>query len=101
VEEDCTMLIESLGKSTHYLLFQYTREELKKVIGSFSELKNEMLTNKPFKVLTSDGPDIPLWNTYFEKESEKEGAEPRWFHTSWLYAECYMYRRVHEAFELR
>jgi hypothetical protein len=64
-------------------------------------LKNELQTNKPFKALTSNGPDVSSWNTYYEKESEREGAEPRWFRTSWLYAECYMYRRIHEAFELR
>jgi len=83
------------------LLFQYTKEELKEVIGSFSKLKNELQTNKPFTVLTSDGPDVTSWNTYYEREAEREGEEPRWFSTSLLYAECYMYRRIHEAFELR
>ncbi|XP_021931470.1 protein-glutamate O-methyltransferase-like isoform X2 [Zootermopsis nevadensis] len=81
-------------------LGEYTREELKKIIGSFSELKNELLTDKPFKAITSDGPDVSSWNAYYMKENEREGSEPRWFHTSWLYAECYMYRRIHEAFEL-
>lgn len=74
---------------------------MKEVIGSFSKLKNEVQTNKPFEVLTSDGPDVSSWNTYYEREREREGEKPRWFHTSWLYAECYMYRRIHEVFELR
>jgi hypothetical protein len=74
---------------------------VKDVIGSFSKLKNEAQTNKPFTVFTSDGPDVSLWNTYYERETKREGEEPRWFHTSWLYTECYMYRRIHEVFELR
>jgi hypothetical protein len=84
-----------------FLLFQYTKEELKDVIGSFSKLKNEVQTNKPIEVLTSDGPDVSSWNAYYERERERQNEEPRWFHTSWLYAECYMYRRIHEVFELR
>lgn len=98
-----TKVIDNLVRDKDQIvkaLGEFTKEEVKEVIGSFSKLKNEVQTNKPFEVLTSDGPDISSWNTYYERERERAGEEPRWFHTSWLYAECYMYRRIHEVFEL-
>ncbi|KAJ9588360.1 hypothetical protein L9F63_018286 [Diploptera punctata] len=79
---------------------ELAKEEIKEVIGQFSKLKNELQTNKPFQLLTSDGSDVPAWNAYYERETDREGEVPRWFRTSWIYAECYMYRRIRETFEL-
>nr|XP_004460439.2 damage-control phosphatase ARMT1 isoform X2 [Dasypus novemcinctus] len=41
-----------------------------------------------------------MWNQYLEYQQTlvNEGdGEARWFHSPWLYVECYVYRRIHEA----
>ncbi|UYV69052.1 C6orf211 [Cordylochernes scorpioides] len=73
------------------------REEVKAVIGRLSKLRNEMQTNKPMLPLESSEEDVDLWNLYLEEQPEV----PHWFESAWLYVECYMYRRIKEAFELR
>ncbi|XP_069677496.1 damage-control phosphatase ARMT1-like [Periplaneta americana] len=97
-----TKVIDHLVRDKEQILSKFgeiAREELKEIIGSFSKLKNELQTNKPFQLLSSDRKDVCLWNAYYQKETEKAGEEPRWYRTSWLYSECYMYRRMQESFE--
>ena len=74
---------------------------MKNVIGRLSALQNEMITNKPIKPLVSNGPDVSIWNTYLEEENSKHDFPAAWYDSSWLYVECYLYRRIREAFELR
>nr|CAI5827285.1 unnamed protein product [Callosobruchus analis] len=73
-------------------------EELKTVIGELSELKYEIQTNKPLKALTSTAPDANIYNEYISQQANTKG-QPTYFHTIWLLSECYMYRRVNQAFE--
>ena len=76
-------------------------EDLKSVIGQISKLRYEMLTDKPM-VPISNGPDVDQWNTVFQVyEKELEGAEPSWFSVSWLFAECYMYRKIADVIKSR
>ncbi|XP_042226243.1 damage-control phosphatase ARMT1-like isoform X2 [Homarus americanus] len=44
--------------------------------------------------------DTDLWNRQFEKYISVYGMPPKWFTAPWLYVECYMYARIHEAFYL-
>lgn len=60
-----------------------------------------MVTNKPIKQLVSDGSDVNLWNKYLERENANNDLPAAWFDSPWLYVECYLYRRMKEAFELR
>lgn len=76
------------------------KEEIKRVIGRLSALQNEMVTNKPIKPLTSNGSDVPQWNAFLELQNVENEYPASWFVSSWLYVECYLYRRIKEAFEL-
>ncbi|PSN30855.1 Protein-glutamate O-methyltransferase [Blattella germanica] len=99
-----TNVIDHLVRDKEKIISDFgeqAKEESKEIIGKFSKLKNELQTNKPFELLTSDGSDVQKWNEYQRKEAENEGEDPKWFSTSWLYAECYFYRRIRHAFELR
>ena len=58
-----------------------------------------MLTNKPLSEISDGGGDCAVWNAYLNQARvADEGTDPRWFETSWLYAECYAYRRMLTAF---
>lgn len=63
-----------------------------------SQLRYELTTDKPFKQLTDTGSDAHMWNEALEKLILQIGKENcTWFKGPWLYAECYMYRRIREA----
>lgn len=73
-------------------------EEAKSILGSFSKLRYEMMTDKPLAYLTDNSSDVTIWNKCFDSWTEKLSACPTYYSVSWLYAECYMYRRIHESF---
>ncbi|KAL1124632.1 hypothetical protein AAG570_001256, partial [Ranatra chinensis] len=75
------------------------REELKKVIGKLSQLKNHIQTDKPLDLLVDLDPDLKQWNNDLEKKIEKYGT-PSFFNCDWLFAECYLYRKLREIFSL-
>lgn len=75
-------------------------QEMKDSIGRLAKLRNEMQTDKPFIDIVSDAPDVKIYNQCLEDYKKQFGSEPKWFECEWLYAECYMYRRVREAFEV-
>jgi hypothetical protein len=62
------------------------------VIGQLSRLKFEMQTDKPLTAITDGGADAELWN----RSLEAAGA-PSWWKGAWLWAECYLYRRIAAA----
>uniref|UniRef100_A0A8C3HT72 Sugar phosphate phosphatase n=1 Tax=Chrysemys picta bellii TaxID=8478 RepID=A0A8C3HT72_CHRPI len=74
-------------------------EAEKNTISILSKLRNELQTDKPLVPLDDKLPDVPLWNRYLEyQQNLLDGNEqPSWFQSPWLYVECYMYRRIHEA----
>ncbi|XP_035665063.1 damage-control phosphatase ARMT1-like [Branchiostoma floridae] len=74
-------------------------EDAKGVVGRLSGLRNEMQTDKPVLPLTDGRADVKLWNRYLEEVSAVQGSPPSWFTSAWLYVECYMYRRIQQAFE--
>jgi len=43
--------------------------------------------------------DVQLWNDCLQKEVDL-GKPLSWFQSSWLLVECYMYRKIAEAFFL-
>ncbi|GIX89866.1 damage-control phosphatase ARMT1 [Caerostris darwini] len=79
---------------------EIVKEEIKEIIGRLSALQNEMVTNKNIRFLVCDTPDVAIWNEYFIKQEKLCGFPPTWFESSWLYSECYFYRRIRQAFEL-
>ncbi|XP_028746040.1 damage-control phosphatase ARMT1 isoform X1 [Peromyscus leucopus] len=75
-------------------------EAEKKAISLLSKLRNELQTDKPIIPLVDKHIDTDIWNQYLEYQRSllNEGdGEPRWFFSPWLFVECYMYRRIHEA----
>ncbi|XP_039280604.1 damage-control phosphatase ARMT1 [Nilaparvata lugens] len=96
-----TKVIDHLVRDKESIIAHFgekAREEVKKVIGCVSQMKNELQTDKPLTELSSLGSDHELWNRIFREKSKEYSRPPSWFQTEWLYAECYLYRRLHEAF---
>lgn len=82
-------------------LLQAGVEELKSIIGKVSELRYQMQTDKAMKPI-SCGPDVQQWNSVFTVyRKELGGAEPTWFSVSWLFAECFMYRKIADIIQSR
>ncbi|CZR54579.1 probable venom protein 2 precursor [Phialocephala subalpina] len=66
------------------------RAEGKKIVEDIAKLKYELQHDRKLTPLLDDGSaDIAGYN----KELEQLGY-PSWFNVPWLYAECYLYRRV-------
>ncbi|XP_038627994.1 damage-control phosphatase ARMT1 [Tachyglossus aculeatus] len=75
-------------------------EAEKKAISFLSKLRNELITDKPVIPLIDNLADADTWNKYLEYQQsllEENGGQPSWFQSPWLYVECYLYRRIHEA----
>ncbi len=71
------------------------REEVKKVVESLAKLRYQLQTNKAFEKIADQGDDQTVWNDVLAKATESGGGQaPKWFETTWLYAECYVYRWV-------
>ncbi|KAH9519624.1 Protein-glutamate O-methyltransferase [Bulinus truncatus] len=80
------------------VVFQDSPTDLKTIIGAMSQMRYEVMTNKPAAPLRDSRQDAAVWNTELNKEMEKNDGQPlRWFDNAWLWMECYMYRRVCEA----
>lgn len=103
-----TRVIDYLYRERIALGLKYgeaAQEGTKEVVGRLSQMKNEMQTNKDLRLLHSPQPSNPyddseLWNHQFERFVSKHEVPPKWFTAPWLYVECYMYTRIHEAFYL-
>ncbi|RZF38494.1 hypothetical protein LSTR_LSTR006089 [Laodelphax striatellus] len=96
-----TKVIDHLVRDKESIIAHFgekAREEVKNVIGYVSQLKNELMTDKPLTELSSLGSDHELWNRILSDKTKEHSRPPTWFQTEWLYAECYLYRRLHEAF---
>lgn len=75
-------------------------EELKAIIGGLSELRYLMQTDKAMVPITC-GPDVELWSAVFAVYRKELGKEPSWFSVSWLFSECFMYRKIAEIIQRR
>ncbi|KAH8120919.1 protein-glutamate O-methyltransferase [Trichoderma asperellum] len=71
--------------------------EGKKIIEQLGSLKYEMLHDRQLTPIPEDG--FPDETAAYNKELEQLG-NPTWFQVPWLFAECYMYRRLSTFFTL-
>ncbi len=63
-----------------------------------SQLRYELSTDKPFRLLKDNGEDVNIWNNHLESLKLNIGeTNCSWFKAPWLFAECYMYRRIREV----
>ena len=71
-------------------------KEGKSIVEKLATLKYELQHNRKLTPLSDDGqPDIAGYN----EELEQRG-NPNWHDVQWLYAECYLYRRLATLFAL-
>ena len=71
-------------------------EDVKAVIAQLSELRYQLQTDKPMEPIVH-GDDVKEWSSVFDVYHEKfNGENPKWFSVSWLFAECFMYRKIME-----
>lgn len=71
-------------------------EDVKAVLAQLSKLRYELQTDKPMEPILS-GDDLQAWGSVFERYRQKfKGENPKWFAVSWLFAECFMYRKIME-----
>ena len=85
-------------KSEHHYAAE---EETKNLIEQLAKLKYELQTNKPLKKILDNLSDANIYNEYLNNEQIMlNQSDVLWFEISWLYAECYLYRRMREIFFL-
>jgi len=69
------------------------------IIASLQRLKYEMQHDNKFSPIAANPEDKDddafIWNQYIQ-EFENSGTGT-WFQATWLFSECYMYRRMREA----
>lgn len=82
-------IVEQFGEYAHF--------DLRCVIWSLEILRNEIVENKPFKQLYDKKPDSQMWNDIIKKLIIRE--KNQWFSSDWMFAECYLYRRISGAFK--
>ncbi|KAF9944190.1 hypothetical protein BGZ65_012471, partial [Modicella reniformis] len=93
--------VDDIYRSYHNLpdtdLFRSEKEqEAKSIIEGIGALRYELQRDKPFRPLKDDLPDVNEWNQALSDYY----ATSSWFKASWLFAECYLYRRIKELFAL-
>ena len=71
-------------------------KEGKTIVEKLATLKYELQHNRKLTPLSDDGqPDIAAYNAELEQR-----GNPKWHDVQWLYAECYLYRRISTLFAL-
>ncbi|XP_029352503.1 damage-control phosphatase ARMT1 [Echeneis naucrates] len=97
-----TKVIDTIHRNKNKFFEEYGEEGIqaeKQTISLLSKLRNELQTDKPVLALTDGLPDTESWNQYLQRHQGSEGDQESvsWFKSTWLYVECYMYRRIQEA----
>ncbi|KAK5116792.1 hypothetical protein LTR62_007466 [Meristemomyces frigidus] len=89
-----TGAIDDLHKAVSHATDSEKLEEGKRITEGLAKLKYELQHDRQLTPLINDGkPDIKAYN----RELEQRG-DPKWFSVAWLYAECYLYRRMATLF---
>lgn len=81
---------------------QEKMEDSKVVLAKLSKLRYELKTDKPLMPLEDDQLDTSIWNDTINnsKSLVNENEIASSFTGAWLTVECYMYRKIYEAFVL-
>ncbi|KAI9700313.1 MAG: hypothetical protein M1836_002328 [Candelina mexicana] len=91
-----TGAIDDVHRATGDAKDEEKRREGKRIVEGLGKLKYELQHDRRIPPLVDDGkPDVAGYN----KELEQLG-QPTWFNVPWLYAECYLYRRMSTFFTL-
>ncbi|XP_030572892.1 damage-control phosphatase ARMT1 [Drosophila novamexicana] len=88
MRENETRIMEQCGN--------YARYDLRRVIWSLEILRTEVQKNSEFKHFIDKDPGASEWNIFIKKLENRE--KNQWFTSTWMDAECYLYRRIWAAF---
>lgn len=72
-----------------------SEEDLNNFMQSVVKLKNDLVTNKDYDPFTLDTPNAKKWNIWIENQDNK-----KYFNNTWMFTECYLYRKLREGCEL-
>ncbi|CAO3610807.1 unnamed protein product [Cunninghamella blakesleeana] len=72
------------------------KEEGDIIIKGLEDLKTEIASDKQLRLLKDNDKDVNTWNEHIKQYF----PESTWFNGSWLFNECYMYRRIQELYSL-
>ncbi|PBP25029.1 putative DUF89 domain protein [Diplocarpon rosae] len=91
-----TGAIDDVHKAVSETTDEAKRDEGKRIVEELARLKYELQHDRKLTPLADDGqPDVAGYN----KELQQLGS-PSWFDVPWLFAECYLYRRIATTFSL-
>ncbi|KAL4707526.1 hypothetical protein ACJJTC_000278 [Scirpophaga incertulas] len=72
-----------------------TDQDIRGLIQYISKLKNEIATNKKYELMTVDTPEAKKWNDWIG-----DAPNQYYFTNTWVFSECYVYRRLREGCEI-
>jgi len=75
---------------------EQTKNDIKSVQANISKLKYELQTDKVMDKFDGVETDRLKWNEFLSTLNDDDNS---YFKTTWLYAECYLYRRLKSFFE--
>ncbi|KAL9631034.1 MAG: hypothetical protein Q9204_004423 [Flavoplaca sp. TL-2023a] len=91
-----TRAIDDLHRAVSACKYDEKIAEGKAIVERLTKLKYELQHNRPLTPLLDDGrQDVADYN-----QELNALASPTWFDVPWLYAECYLYRRISSFFAL-
>ena len=105
-----TQVVDGLFQQCHALSVHGTAshtkvEEAKSIIEQISQLKYELTHNKaltPIGVRSNNAPRIGSFHAPATEPYDDiiRRSDLTWFQSDWLFAECYLYRRLRHFFEI-
>ncbi|CEJ05307.1 hypothetical protein RMCBS344292_19251 [Rhizopus microsporus] len=87
--------IKDIEVTIHNETNQARANEGKQIIQAIEEIKQELLDDTPLRPIQDTLKDCESWNSLLKQYFE--GCT--WFTGTWLFNECYLYRRIAELFQ--
>ncbi|XP_034106574.1 damage-control phosphatase ARMT1 [Drosophila albomicans] len=91
-------IANSLAKDKDELLTVHGADvtsDIEQTVNEIRELRLNILQNGNLLAFTDNGSDTAVWNAFLEQLPQQQRT---YFRACWLYAECYMYRKVSSIF---
>ncbi|KAH8283609.1 hypothetical protein KR018_009128 [Drosophila ironensis] len=88
----------SLAKDKDELLATYgeqAAEDIEQTVQAVTQLRGDILSNAPLVSFEGNESDTALWNAFLDK---LPAGKRSYYSACWLYAECYMYRKISSIF---
>ncbi|KAM3717378.1 Damage-control phosphatase ARMT1 [Dirofilaria immitis] len=74
-------------------------KDIKSVLSQLSELSHFVSTDKPLQNLSDHGEKVNIWNEELRELRIKKGSDQvTWYRCDWLFAECFLYRKIFSLF---